>query len=78
MEKVADVLSRFEPDMPDEITAIKQYIEKNFSAGANVALKNDAIIVTVNSGSLANTLRLRITDLRRKAGTSKRIVFRIG
>lgn len=78
MDSVADVLNRFEPDMPDEIVAIKRYIEKEFKAGASVALRDDAIVVTVNSGSLANTLRLRIIDIRRDANTKKRIIFRIG
>ena len=78
MENIADVLSRFEPDIPDEIVAIKQYVQKNFTTNASVALRNDAIIITVNSGSLANTLRLRVLDIRRTANTKKRIVFRIG
>lgn len=64
--------------MPDEIVAIKLYIQKNFGASANVRLMNESIVVTVDSGSLANTLRLRITQLRKAADTKKRIIFRIG
>lgn len=78
MESVADVLGKYKPQNPDEVLAIKHYIEKEFNTGANVRLSNDVIIVTVNSASLANTLRLRINQLRSAADTKKRILFRIG
>ena len=75
---MAEVLGRYNPQRPDEITAIKRYIEQEFHAGVSVGLQNDTIVVTVGSASLANMLRLRINNLRSAAGTKKRILFRIG
>lgn len=77
MERIAEVLGRFQPDAPDEVTAIKRYIEQTYNSGASVRLSGDAIIVTVPSAALANTLRLRINQLRTAAGTKKRIILRI-
>lgn len=78
MESMADVLGRYSPQGPDEVLAIKRYIEQEFHSGASVGMQNNAIVVTVASASLANMLRLRITALRAAAGTTKRIIFRIG
>lgn len=78
MESVADVLGRYSPQGPDEVLAIKQYIEHEFNTGAGVALRGDTLVVTVGSASLANTLRLRISALREATGVKKRIMFRIG
>lgn len=77
MERIAEVLGRFQPDTPDEVTAIKRYIEQEYNCGSSVRLAGKAIIVTVSSAALANTLRLRINQLRTAADTKKRIVFRI-
>lgn len=78
MESMADVLGRFNPDTPDELLAIKKFIQDEFKAPASTAYRGETIVVTVSSGALANTLRLRIHDLRKAAGTSKRVMFRIG
>lgn len=78
MESLGDVLGRYSPQTPDEITAIKRFIESEFHTGASVSLRGDTIIVTVASAALASALRMRIVALRKAAGTSKRVLFRIG
>lgn len=78
MESIGDLLGRYSPAAPDEITAIKQYIAKEFGAESSVAIQGDAIVVTVAGASLANALRLRQTAIRAAAKTSKRLMFRIG
>lgn len=78
MDSVADLLGHYSPDGPDEVLAVKRYIEKEYKTGASVAIRNETIVVTVASASLANTLRLRINQLRAAAGTKKRVMFRIG
>jgi hypothetical protein len=78
MESVADLLGQYNPDGPNEVLAVKRYIEKEFQSGASVSIRNETIVVTVASASLANALRLRINQLRAAAGTKKRVMFRIG
>lgn len=79
MESISDLLGRRQPPQePDEVGALKRYIAEQFDAPSSIAVQPKAIIVTVASASLANTLRLRTTDLQKIVGTTKRLVFRIG
>lgn len=78
MDSLGDVLGRYTPQRPDEITAIKRFVEQEFNTGVSVAIRNNTIVVTVASASLANALRLRINALRKAAKTDKRVMFRIG
>jgi hypothetical protein len=78
MERLDELLGRYNPQTPDEILLIKRYIEEHFKAPASVALREDMIIITVTSGALANTLRLQSPKIQKAAQTRKRLIFRIG
>lgn len=78
MESLRDVLGRLGPEPPDEIRALKHYIDTEFNASASITVKGELIVITVASASLANTLRLRIGALKKAAQTTKRFMFRIG
>lgn len=79
MESLADLLGRYSPKGPDEVLAVKQYIADEFGAPASVGVQGEhALVITVSSASLANTLRLRTPAIQAAAGTTKRLVFRIG
>ena len=78
MERIGNLLGRYNPAAPDEITAVKQYIAKEFGAESSVGLQGNALVITVRSAALANALRLRQTAIQAAAGTNKRLLFRIG
>jgi hypothetical protein len=78
MEHIADLLGRYQPQQPDEAMLIKQYIDDHFQSPSSIAVRETAITITVNSASLANMLRLRTGALKKAAGTTKKIIFRIG
>jgi hypothetical protein len=79
MESVGDLLGRYKPQQPpDEVLAVKRYIADEFGAQSSVALQNGAIVITVQSAALANTLRLRTSALQEACKTTKRLLFRIG
>ncbi len=78
MESLADVLSRYQPEEPDEIKAVKRYIQDEFGATARVGLHGEVLVVTVRSASLANSLRFKILSLQKAANTKRKILFRIG
>ncbi len=78
MDSLQDLLSQRAPKEPDEIIAIKRYIDEQFRAPASVGIRGDSLVITVGSASLANALRLRLPALRIAANTQKRLVFRIG
>lgn len=75
---MGDILQRFkQPEEPEEIVLVKQFIQENFKMPATVAIRNDALIITVSSAALANTLRMRVTQLKAFSKTTKRLVFMI-
>lgn len=80
MESIGDVLSRYKkPEEPDEVAAIKRYVQSEFGVAVQVSLQGEsALVITVGSGALANTLRMRTPALQIAANTKKRLVFRIG
>ena len=47
MDSLGDVLGRYTPQRPDEITAIKRFVEQEFNTGVSVAIRNNTIVVTV-------------------------------
>jgi hypothetical protein len=78
MDSLHDILSLKDFDEPPESRAIKAYISDNFQEQAEVIVREKDIVVSVANASLANTLRLRVRQLRAAAKTQKRLVFRIG
>jgi len=78
VDSISDLLGKYNPQPPDEMTAVKRYIFKEFKAESSVSIRGETLIITVNSASLANMLRLRIIQLRKITGGKKHLVFRIG
>lgn len=78
MDSLQDLLGKYSPKEPKEIQLIKQYIDTQFGAPANVALRGNTIVITIQSAALANALRFHITKLKEVCGTQKRIMLRIG
>lgn len=77
MDSMQELLGRYSPKEPPEIVAIRQYVYDNFHMLPSVGIQGEALIVTVSSSSLANTLRFHVAQMQQAAQTSKRIVLRI-
>jgi len=78
MESIGDLLGKYSPAAPDEVQAVKQYIFQEFNAPSSVGIQGESLVITVASASLANALKLRQLAIQKAAGTSKRLLFRIG
>jgi len=74
---LADLLANKNFDEPPEMAAIKKFVKDAFDEECEVLVRERDIVLTVRSSALANTLRLKINELRAAAQTEKRIVFRI-
>ncbi len=77
MDSLSDILGNKNFDEPAESKLIKKYILDNFSAAAEVLVRDQDIVINVRSAALANTLRLRGPQLKRLIGTDKRLIFHI-
>ncbi len=78
MDSLQDIIASYgKPEQP-ELQAIKQYVDERYHTPVSTAISGEAIVVTVPSAALANTLRMQITTMREVCNLQKRIVFRIG
>lgn len=77
-DSLADILGRKSHDIPSEITAIKAFIQKEYSQEVGLSMSKTQIVIMVPNGSLAATLRMRLPDIQKAARTKLRIVIRIG
>lgn len=78
MDSLNDILGRKDFDEPPEIALIKDYVLREFKSTVEVVVRERDIAITSASAALANTLRLRTTDIKQLCQTDKRLVFRIG
>jgi hypothetical protein len=78
MDNLGDLIAKRARPEPPEIAAIKKYIEEALHSPSKVSFQGEAIVVTVASAALANTLRYHATKLKAAAGTEKQLIFRIG
>lgn len=74
---LADLLANKNFDEPDEMRAIKQFVQQHYKVDVEVQVRDKELIITTPSAALANTLRLRLPELRNAVATDKRIVLRI-
>jgi hypothetical protein len=77
MDSLFTILSDKNFDEPSEIGAIKSYVKKTFDAEVGVKVTERDIIVLVPSAALASRLRFDVQSLKRVAGGTKPIRFRI-
>jgi hypothetical protein len=49
-----------------------------FKSKVSVMVRERDIVIQVPNAALANTLRLRSPDIKRRCGIDKRLTFRIG
>jgi hypothetical protein len=77
MDSLQSILSDKDFDEPPEISSIKKYVQAEFGVTVGVRLRERDIIISVPSAALANTLRLRGPELKRRCQLDKRLTFRI-
>jgi hypothetical protein len=78
MDSLHSILSNKDFDEPPEMTSIKKYVQDEFQTVVTVMIRDRDIVIGVPSAALANTLRLRGPDIKRRCQIDKRLTFRIG
>jgi hypothetical protein len=77
MDSLNDILGHKDFDEPQEMTSIKKYVQDEFKTAVGVQIRDRDIVISVPSAALANTLRLRSPDIKRRCQLDKRLTFRI-
>jgi hypothetical protein len=78
MDSLFSILGNRDFDEPPEMSAIKKYVQDELGVKVGVQIRERDIVIMVPSAALANTLRLRGPDLKRRCQIDKRLTFRIG
>ncbi len=78
MDSLHTILSGKDFDEPPEMTSIKKYVQDEFQIVVTVLVRDRDIVIGVPSAALANTLRLRGPEIKRRCQIDKRLTFRIG
>lgn len=78
MDSLHSILSGKDFDEPPEMTSIKKYVQDEFQTTVTVQVRERDIVIGVPSAALANTLRLRGPEIKRRCQLDKRLTFRIG
>jgi hypothetical protein len=78
MDSLRSILSNKDFDEPPEMSSIKKYVQDEFQVAVSVVVRDKDIVIGVPNAALANTLRLRGPDIKRRCQTDKRLTFRIG
>lgn len=78
MDSLNSILGHKDFDEPPEMASIKKYVQDEFKTSVFVQVRDRDIVIGVPSAALANTLRLRAPDIKRRCQIDKRLTFRIG
>ncbi len=78
MDHIFDILRQKDFDEPEEIKSIKKFVKDEYGQEVSVMAREKDIIVMVSSSALANSLRLRGPEIKRRCQIDKKLVFRIG
>lgn len=78
MDLLKDVLSKKDLAEPTEITALKEYCQEVFDFTPKISTRKNALWLIVPSGILATELRMRLPEITRRCGLTKKLVIRIG
>jgi len=78
MDSLSSILGNKDFDEPPEMVGIKKYVQDEFHVAVTVLVRDKDIVIQVPNAALANTLRLRTPDIKRRCQLDKRLTFRIG
>jgi hypothetical protein len=78
MDSIKDVLSKKDLDEPTEITALKEYCQETFDFIPKISTRKSGLWLIVPNGILATELRMRLPEIIRRCGLTKRLIIKIG
>ena len=77
MDSLFNILSHKNFDEPPEAASIKKFVYDEYKTDVGVTVRDNDISIQVPSAALANTLRLRAPELKRRCQIDKKLIFRI-
>ena len=78
MDSLQDILGKRDFTPPDEVAAVKEFIERRYKSKSTVRVERDVLIVRVPSSALAATLHLEQRSMIDACGITRRLIIRTG
>lgn len=78
MDSLQDIIAQYGKPEEPELLILKRYIDEHYHTPVGVSISGNAIVVTVPSAALANTLRFQGIKIQKACQLKKRLLFRIG
>jgi hypothetical protein len=78
MDSLQDILGKRDFTPPDEVSAVKEFIQRRYHSSSRVRVERNALIVRVPSSALAATLQLEQRRLIEACRITKKLVIRAG
>lgn len=77
MDSIKDLLLQKNLEEPTEITALREYYEKNFGLPASIQVTTRSIILNVPNSKLASEIRLRTLEIERRCQLTKKLFIKV-
>lgn len=78
MESLGSILGSRKLTPPDDMTAIKDYVEQKYKSKCQVKLQRGALLVSLPNSALTATLQLERQHIIEACKITKKLVFRTG
>lgn len=78
MDSLQEIMGKRDFTPPDEVTAVKEFIERRYKSPSTVKIERDVLIVRVPSSALAATLQLEQRTLIDSCRVTRRLIIRYG
>jgi hypothetical protein len=78
MDSLQDILGKKDFTPPDEITSVKEFIQRRYNSPSRVRIEREVLIIRVPSSALAATLQLEQRRLREACRITKKLIIRTG
>jgi hypothetical protein len=76
MDSLQDILGKKDFTPPDEITSVKEFIQRRYNSPSRVRIEREVLIIRVPSSALAATLQLEQRRLREACRITKKLIIR--
>lgn len=77
MESIKEILARKDFDTPDEITALRDYIQRRYGVKCKVTLRSGSLILSVPNSALAGTLQMEKPKIIKACGIKAKLIIRV-
>ncbi len=78
MDNISNLFSNTRFTEPPEISIIKDFVLKTYDIAVKVLVKDNQVVIIVNSAALAGSLRPKLFELQKLCNTKKKFLIRIG